>query len=217
MNKNISEINMIKQQLRTGDVIDERILNLYHTLHREDFVPTDYRPVAYSDIQIPLRHQQSMLTPLEEALILQTLQLKGHETVLEIGTGTGFLTALLSKVAKHVVSVDYFEEFTERAKKSCHIHGCTNIEFITGDGCQGWVAKAPYDVIVITGAMKALTETLKLQVLLGGQLFAIIGKHPVMEGNIYRVDHNGQWTQDLVFETNTPLLIDKQSHQQFVF
>ncbi len=208
---------MIKQQLRTGNVIDERILNLYNTLDREDFVPAEYRAVAYSDMQIPLKHQQCMLTPLEEALILQTLNLQGHETVLEIGTGTGFLTALLSKVAKRVISVDYFAEFTDRAKKTCHTHGCSNIEFIAGDGCQGWVDKAPYDVIIITGAIKALTETLKLQVLLGGQLFAIIGKDPVMEGNIYRVDHSGQWTKQLVFETNIPVLIDKQCHQQFVF
>lgn len=217
MNNNLSKINMIKQQLRTGDVIDDRILNLYQTVQREDFVPAEYRAFAYSDMQIPLKHQQCMLTPLEEALILQTLNLQGHETVLEIGTGTGFLTALLSKVAKQVISVDYFAEFTDRAKKSCHTHGCSNVELITGDGCQGWVDKAPYDAIVITGAMKALTETLKLQVLLGGQLFAIIGRDPVMEGNIYRVDHSGQWTQQLVFETNTPVLIDKQCHQHFVF
>lgn len=217
MNKYQALINMIKQQLRTGDVIDETILNLFQTVDRAAFVPAAYQPLAYSDLKIPLDHAQQMLTPLEEALILQSLELKGTETILEIGTGTGFLTALLSKQSKQVISVDYYPQFTSVAKNQCAQYSCHNIEFITGDGLQGWVDKAPYDVIVITGALPFLNDTHKLQVLLGGKIFAITGKSPIMSGILHQVDHSGQWTERLIFETNTPFLIDKQHHQQFVF
>ncbi len=217
MNKILSQTNMIKQQLRTGNVFDKKILDLYQSVPRDEYVPFAYREFAYSDMQIPLAQQQSMLTPLEEAAILQALQLQGHETVLEIGTGTGFFSSLLSHCAKRVISVDYFEEFTLQAKKTCLAHGRTNIEFITGNGHNGWVNLAPYDVIIFTGAIQHLTESLKLQLCLGGKLFAIVGSHPVMAGNLYRVDHKNHWTQDLIFATDTPLLIENSHHQRFVF
>ena len=112
MSKSSACINMIKQQLRTGNVLNESILALYEKFPRENFVPSLYSSMAYSDMQVPLAHGQCMMTPLEEGLILQALALKGHETVLEVGTGTGFFTALLSQLCKKVISVDYFSEFT---------------------------------------------------------------------------------------------------------
>jgi protein-L-isoaspartate(D-aspartate) O-methyltransferase len=217
MNKQAAKNNMIKQQLRTNTVLDTSILELYESVDREAFLPPEYRAFAYSDMQIPLNHQQQMLTPLEEALILQALQLQGHERVLEIGSGTGFFSALLSKRADQIISIDFFEEFTTRAQKNCTAQGCTNIEFINGNGCQGWAERAPYDIVVITGGIETLTEIHKLQLQLGGKLFAIVGKLPVQSGNLYQVDATGKWSQQLVFETNTPLLFDKQRHQQFVF
>lgn len=217
MIKILSQTNMIKQQLRTGNVFDKKILELYQSVARDEYTPSQYRKFAYSDMQIPLAHHQSMLTPLEEGSILQALQLQGHETVLEIGTGTGFFSNMLSHCAKRVISVDFFDEFTTKAKKTCRSHGRTNIEFITGDAHNGWVNLAPYDVIVMTGAIPYLTEALKLQVCLGGKLFAIIGNHPVMRGTLYRVDSQNHWTQDLIFETNTPLLIENRHEQRFVF
>ncbi|MCR9191928.1 MAG: protein-L-isoaspartate O-methyltransferase [Gammaproteobacteria bacterium] len=217
MDKQTAQTNMIKQQLRTGDITDGAILDLYETIPRDAFVPPAYQAFAYSDMHIPLDHDQCMFTPLEEASLLQALQLQGHETVLEIGTGTGFLTALLSNAAQHVLSIDYFEAFTAKAKKSCKAVGCHNIDFITGDGCQGWVDKAPYDIVVLTGGIKNLTDTLKLQVLLGGKIFTILGTAPIMEGNLHQVDHEGQWTHRSIFETNVPSLINKQCHQPFVF
>lgn len=116
MNKILSQTNMIKQQLRTGNIFDKKILDLYQSLPRDEYTPLSYRKFAYSDMQIPIAQQQSMLTPLEEAAILQALQLQGHETILEIGTGTGFFSSLLSNFAKRVISVDCFEEFTLQAK-----------------------------------------------------------------------------------------------------
>ena len=217
MNKISPQVNLIKQQLRTNNIVDSKILELYQNNDRADFAPKKYRDFAFSDMQIPITHDQRMLTPLEEALILQALNLQGHETVLEIGTGTGFFTHLLSHFAKRVVSVEYHAEFTQQAKKNCDKHRRTNIEFITGNACNGWVAQAPYDVVVFTGAIPQLSNTLKLQVNLGGRLFAIVGQHPVMAGCLYQVDHQNHWKQELVFETDIPMLIQNNPPHSFVF
>lgn len=212
-----ARVNMVKQQLRTGDVLEESILNLYDIFPRNEFVPEQYADFAYSDMQIPLAHDQRMLTPLEEGTILQALDLKGHETVLEVGTGSGFLTAMLSKLCKQVISVDYYADFTSNAARKLKAHHCDNVELITGDASQGWLDKAPYDVIVFTGALEQLNETHLLQILPGGKLLAIEGKPPVMQARLHQLDHQEQWTQSMIFETNIPLLIDKLKQKEFVF
>lgn len=209
--------NMIKQQLRTGDVLEESILNLYELVPRHEFVPEQYSHFAYSDMQIPLGHGQRMLTPLEEGIILQALELKGTETVLEVGTGCGFFTALLSKLCKKVISVDYYAEFTANAAHKLKTHHCTNVELITGDANQGWLECAPYDVVIFTGAIERLTETQRLQILPGGKLVAIEGQLPVMQARLYQLDHQEKWSQSLLFETGIPLLIDKLKPKEFVF
>ncbi|MCP0913049.1 MULTISPECIES: protein-L-isoaspartate O-methyltransferase family protein [Legionella] len=217
MSSQIACNNMIAQQLRTGDVLDEKILDLFKLLPRENFVPNEFKSFAYSDMQIKLDHQQRMMTPLEEASLLQTLALKGNETVLEVGTGTGFLTALLSRLCKKVISIDYFADFTANAKRKLTAHDCSNVELLTGDASSGWLDKAPYDVVVFTGALEALTDTHRLQVLPGGRLFAIIGREPVMQAQLHELSHNGTWQAKLLFETNLPPLIDKLKRKEFVF
>ncbi|MBI2786275.1 MAG: protein-L-isoaspartate O-methyltransferase [Legionella longbeachae] len=212
-----ARINMVKQQLRTGDVLNESILNLYEVVLRHEFVPEQFTHFAYSDMQIPLQHGQRMLTPLEEGKILQALELKGDETVLEVGTGSGFFTALLSKLCKKVISLDYYAEFTNHAAKKLKAHQCDNIELITGDANQGWLDSAPYDVIVFTGALEKINETHRLQILPGGKLFVIEGKSPVMQGRLYELDHDENWHESLLFETSIPLLIDKSKPKEFVF
>lgn len=209
--------NMVKQQLRTGDVLEESILNLYDIIPRHEFVPEQYVHFAYSDMQIPLAHNQRMLTPLEEGIILQALELKGTETVLEVGTGSGFFTALLSKLCKQVISVDYYAEFTANAARKLKTHECHNVELITGDASQGWLEKAPYDVVVFTGALEQLTKTHMLQIVPGGKLFAIEGKPPVMQGRLYQLDHQENWQQSIILETGIPLLIDKLKPKEFIF
>lgn len=212
-----AQINMIKQQLRTGDVLDEKILNLYDLLPRHEFVPHAFQHFAYSDMQIPLAHNQRMLTPLEEGKILQALALQGSETVLEIGTGTGFFTALLSRLCKKVISVDYYPEFTTHAQQKLKTHHCNNVELATGDACRGWLEKAPYDVVVFTGSIELLTDTQRLQVLPGGKLFAIIGKEPVMQGQLHTLQQDGKWHGTVLFDTSIPPLIDKSKPKEFVF
>lgn len=217
MNTEITTNNMIKQQLRTGGVLNDKILNLYADLPRHEFVPQKYQDFAYSDMQIPLANQQVMLTPLEEATILQALELSGKETVLEIGTGSGFFTALLSKLAKKVISVDYFAEFTNSAATKLKKHNCTNVELVTADAINGYVDKAPYEVIVYTGALTGLTELQKLQVLPGGKLFAFVGENPVICAKLFNIDNNDNWNEKLLFSTDIPMLINKLAKEEFIF
>ncbi len=217
MSREIALNNMITQQLRTGDVLDASILELYQTLPRETFLPVQYQAFAYSDMQIPLNHNQRMLTPLEEGKVLQALALTGNETVLEVGTGTGFLTALLSRLCKKVISIDCFADMTAMARQNLAAHQCTNVELITGDACNGWLDLAPFDAIVFTGAIESITQTHRLQVLPGGKLFAIVGKEPVMEGQLHSLDHADNWQHQVIFDTNIPPLINKLKHKDFVF
>lgn len=217
MNYEVARINMKKQQLRTGNVFSEPVLALFDSIHRDEFLPFAYKPFAYSDMQIPLPHEQCMMTPLEEALLVQSLNLLGHEVVLEVGTGTGFLTALLSRLCKKVVSIDCYPDLTEMARQTLERHACTNVELLTGDASNGWVQRAPYDVIVFTSAMVALNETQRLQVAPGGQIFTIIGRRPVMQAQLHRLDHQGRWHEQVVFETCLPPLIDTLKPNPFVF
>lgn len=217
MNNQNARINMVKQQLRTGNVLNEVILDLFEQVPRHHFVPEEFAPFAYSDMQIPLGHGQRMLTPLEEGSILQALDLQGHETVLEIGTGSGFFTALLSKLCRTVVSIDFFAEFTKNAASKLQAHRCDNVELITGDACRGYLEKAPFDVIVYTGAVEQLTDIQKLQVVPGGKLFAILGNFPVMQAYLYELNHKEEWQEQFLFETEIPHLLDALKTKAFVF
>lgn len=210
-------VNMIKQQLRTGDVLNENILTLFEQIPRHEFVPEHLAHFAYSDMQIPLAHGQRMLTPLEEGTILQELKLTGHETVLEIGTGSGFFTALLSKLSHKVITVDYYPEFTMNAARKLIDHHCDNVELISGDASQGWLENAPYDVVVFTGAIEKVTQTHRLQILPGGKLFAIEGKSPIMQARLYELGHDELWKVSMLFETDIPPLMDQLKPKEFVF
>lgn len=208
---------MVKQQLRTGDVLEEKILHLFEQVPRSHFVPEAYSDFAYSDMQVPLPHGQRMLTPLEEGIMLQALDLKGAETVLEIGTGTGFFTALLSKLCKQVISVEYFPEFTAKAARKLETHHCNNVTLITGDASRGWLEQAPYDAVVFTGALETISKTQLLQVMPGGRLIAIVGKPPIMQVRLYKALEQDQWEETLLSETLIPELINQIKPKEFVF
>lgn len=212
-----ASINMIKQQLRTREVLNDTVLNLFASIPRHDFVPDAMQNFAYSDMRIPLGNDQYMFTPEEEGVLLQALDLQGHETILEVGTGSGYLTALLSRLGKKVISIDYYETFTRRAREKLAAHSIDNIELYTGDASHGWLIQAPYDVVIFTGAIEKITPTLELQVVPGGKLFAILGKAPIMAGFLALLDHDKQWFSHLLFETNTPSLIDPLQTAPFTF
>lgn len=217
LNTALAQSNMVKQQLRTGNVLNNSILNLYQTLPRDYFVPREYKQFAYSDLQIPLGEGQTMLTPLEEATILQSLALTGKETVLEVGTGSGYFTALLAQCAKHVVSVDNRKSFTEQASKNLDQFHIDNVTLCTGDAHRGWMDQAPYDMIVITGAIDELTDIFKPQLMKGGKLFAIIGKNNAMKGTLFQLNQDDTWSSSVLFETHTSRLADINETEPFTF
>lgn len=217
MDYSISRMNMIKQQLLTGNISNKNILALYDNISRDAFVPEAMQHFAYSDMQIALPHHERMMTPLEEATLLQALELQGHEVVLEVGTGTGFLTALLSRLCQKVISIDYHKDFTTQAKKKLSEHLCHNVELFTGDAAQGWLTLAPYDVIIFTGGIPVIKETHRLQVIPGGKLFALVGQLPLMQAQLHRLDHQGNWRENLLFETELPYLAHAKEQHCFVF
>jgi len=152
MNFEKARFNMVEQQVRTWEVLDERVLELLETTHREDFVPVRYRKMAFTDMAIPLDHGQNMMKPVVEGRLLQALELKPDETVLEIGTGSGFITACLAQLAKRVVTVDIHEQFTKEAEAKLKEKDIHNVEFETGDVMTGWQPEKAHDVLVVTGS-----------------------------------------------------------------
>lgn len=217
MNFEQARTQMIKQQIRAWDVLDRHILDLITQTPREEFVPTEYRSLAFADTNIPLGHNQVMLTPKEEARILQALKIQPHETVLEIGTGSGYFTALLAKLAKSVVSIDIFPEFIEQTTQKLQSHNLHNIELHQGDAAQGYNNGSTYDVIVITGSLVNLPVAFRNVLNIKGRLFAIIGQAPAMEALLLTRKDKEQWHSEMLFETVVPPLIHAKQPNPFTF
>ncbi len=198
--------NMVEQQIRPWDVLDEGVLHLLLSVHREDFVPNAYRAFAFVDMQIPLGQGALMLEPKMEARFLQELQLTGNERVLEVGTGSGYLTALLAKQAQYVFSIDISPEFTRTAGEKLAAHGLANVTLETGDAAQGWIHHAPYDAIVITGSLPVLLPQFAQSLTTGGRMIAVVGDAPAMQ--VVRVKRlaDGTCRTQPLFETVIPPL-----------
>jgi len=212
-----ARINMLKQQIRTWGVTDEELLARLASTSREDFVPDAYRECAFADSAIPLGHGQMMLTPSVEARLLQALQLTSEDKVLEIGTGSGYLTALLAKSASHVYSMDIEATFTEEAQRKLVNHQITNVTLQTGDASAGWEQHAPFDAIVVTASLPYLPKALAQQLTVGGRLFAILGQAPTMEATLLTRQAQDTWQQQTLFETVTPPLANAPQLEKFTF
>jgi protein-L-isoaspartate(D-aspartate) O-methyltransferase len=217
MNLEQARFNMVEQQVRPWEVLDQNVLDLLLAVKREDFVPPAYRQLAFADAEIPLGHGATMLEPKIEAHALQALQLKHHERVLEIGTGSGYMAALLAAHAEHVWSIEIVPELAEKARVTLKRQGITNVVVETGDGARGWPAHAPYDAIVVSGSMPLLPPELLAQLKIGARLFAIVGEDPVMEAQLVtRITEDSYRTVNL-FETVTAPLANAPRRPQFVF
>lgn len=212
-----SRFNMIEQQIRTWEVLDPVVLTLLKDVPREDFVPPQYLGLAFADLEIPIGHGQMMLSPKMEARIVQSLNLKKTDKVLEIGTGSGYMTALLAKLAQQVVSVDCVPELTATARKNLERHHIANVTLEVGDAAHGWTANAPYDVIVLTGSVPILPEGLQQQLTIGGRLFAVVGEAPVMEATLIRRVADQAFRSDVLFETCVPELTGAPQPERFSF
>lgn len=217
MNFEQARFNMVEQQIRPWDVLDDRVLKLINQLPRDQFVPADHQRLAYADVDIPLGHGQSMLAPKIEAKILQSLNLQETDVVLEIGTGSGYLTALLSRMAKHVYSVDIFDEFTRSAATKLASFSITNVTLETGDGACGWPAHAPYDAIAVTGSYSSVPQKILEQLKIGGRLFAIAGNDPVMDAFLITRTADQAWAQESLFETSVGRLQNVTEPNKFKF
>lgn len=213
-----SRFNMVEQQIRPWDVLDPKVLELFKKIPREDFVPKQYKGLAFADLEIPLGEGQQMLSPKIEGRILQALAIKPTDKVLEIGTGAGYLTALMATQAKQVDSIELHAKLSAQAVKNMTAHGIKNVKLIVGDGVQGLAAKAPYDVIVFTGALSTPpNQQLESQLAVGGRLFAVVGEAPVMEAMLVQRLSSDTFKRDALFETCLPLLANAPKPTRFSF
>ena len=217
MNIENARFNMIEQQIRPWEVLDPHVLDLLSQVKREQFVPAEHRALAFADLEIPLGHGEAMMQPKVEARILQELAVRKHERVLEVGTGSGYLTALLAARAHHVHSVEInprLKEFGEQNLRRC---GVENITVELGDAARGWEAHAPYDVIVLTGSTPVLPPSFLAQLKPVGRLFAVVGDPPVMEARLVTsVGQGSHHTIDL-FETSLAPLRNATQPGRFRF
>ena len=218
MNFEQARFNMIEQQLRPGKVLNPDVLDVLFVVKREEFVPPAHRRLAFADTQIPLGGDAGacMFAPIVEALALQALAMKRHENVLEVGTGSGYMAALLGAHADHVWSVEIDPQLADTARENLRRAGVTNVAVEAGNGLAGLPAHAPFDVIMVSGAVTEAPRTLLDQLKPGGRLFAIEGAAPAMEAVLYTRSDSG-FTRKAVFETVAPALREAEAAPAFVF
>lgn len=214
----VARQNMVAQQIRTCEVLDERLLDRLREVPREIFVPPVYRRAACADMTIPLGRGQVMFSPMLEARLLQSLYLRPTDCVLEVGTGTGYLTAVLAGLVRTVYSVEIIPEFKIHAAEKLHTLSLTNITLDVGDAARGWGRHGPYDAILISGALPlgpdaAFRHSLKV----GGRMVAIVGESPAMEVRVLtRLEGDG-FVERTLFETDVPVLINAPQPARFHF
>ena len=196
-----ARFNMVEQQVRPWEVLDERVLDVLESLPREAFVPEQYRNLAYADIQLPLTHDEVMMEPRLEARLLQALDPRPDECALEIGTGTGFLSACLAQLAGHVTSVDIHPEFREQAAARLAGQAIRNVRLDVGDAALGWDDGQRYDAIAVTGSLPELHQGYHRSLSIGGRLFVIVGEPPIMEALLITRVGEDQWATESLLDT----------------
>jgi len=211
-----ARFNMVEQQIRTWDVLDQGILDLLFLVHREDFVPPEYRLLAFADLEIPLGDQQKMWAPKMEARVLQELAIEHGETVLEIGTGSGYFTALLARLGARVTSVEINPRLATEARAKLARAGVGSVDLAVGDGARGW-GSATYDAIVLTGSTPVLPDAFIEQLAPGGRVFAVVGEPPVMLARLARLVAPGAVAKRVLFETVVDPLANAATPARFEF
>jgi len=217
MNFERARFNMVEQQIRPWDVLDMDVLDLLMAVKREEFVPPAHKTLAFADVEIPIGCGQTMLKPVIEGRILQALPLKRSDSVLEIGTGSGYFAALLAARTDWVRSVEIEPELAKFATDNLNRVGVENVIVEEGDAARGWTSRAPYDVIVVSGGLPVIPQSLLDQLKVGGRMFAFVGEAPVMEGRLITCVSEGQYQIEDVFETVVPTLKNAQRKDDFRF
>jgi protein-L-isoaspartate(D-aspartate) O-methyltransferase len=222
MSLNQAREQMIEQQVRAWDVLDARVLALLRNVPREQFVPDTSRFLAFADVEVPLPHGQRMLRPNIVGRLLQALELTGTERVLEIGAGTGFVTACLAAASAHVKSFEIFADLADRARANLTAVGATTVEVVTADAMQAAVPLEPstggrYHAIAVTGSLPVYDERLQRLLEVGGRMFVIVGDAPVMEARLVRRIAEDGWSTESLFETVVDPLINARRPPGFAF
>jgi protein-L-isoaspartate(D-aspartate) O-methyltransferase len=212
-----AKFNMIEQQVRPWDVLDPKILETLDQVPRDAYVADEYKNLAFADTGIPLGNGQCMMHPIVEGRLLQALDLQQMDEVLEIGTGSGFVTACLAHLASHVDTLDIDESLTKAAAARFVEQGIFNVSISTGDAMQGDEPSKTYDAIAITGSVAEIPEVYKKALNVGGRMFVIVGEDPVMVAwLITRVDENS-WAEQYLFETSIEPLVNAEPVKTFQF
>ncbi len=215
--RDTARFNMIEQQIRTWEVLDPTVLQLLNDVPRENFVPEEYQGLAFADIEIPLAHEQTMLSPKLEGRILQALNVQKLHSVLHIGTGSGYFTALLAGLAKQVISIEIEADLSTQAAKNLTKNNIQNVTLEVADGVLGRPSYEHYDVIVYTGSSPLEPAGVRQQLNIGGVMFIILGEAPVMQATLIQRVSKAGFTETVLFETCIPELINAQQAQQFEF
>jgi protein-L-isoaspartate(D-aspartate) O-methyltransferase len=212
-----ARMNMVEQQIRTWDVLDQDVLDLLYVVPREEFVPQQHRALAFSDMQLPLGEGERMWEPKLEARVLQELDVRRSDRVLEVGTGSGYLTALLAHRASHVYSVELKPALAAFGRQNLERHGAENITLEVGDAARGWPKHAPYQVIVLTGSTPLLPRAFYEELDIGGRLFAVVGEPPVMSARLVTCTAPGAYHSVDLFETLVAPLGNAEQRPRFRF
>lgn len=216
-----ARFNMIEQQIRTWEVLDPTVLQLLSDVPREHFVPEEYQGLAFADIEIPLGSElniaQTMLSPKLEGRMLQALNVQKHQHILHIGTGSGYFTALLASLAKHVVSLEINADLGAQAAKNLATPQINNVSLIVADGVLGFAQRAPYDAIVYTASSPVEPAGVRQQLSIGGTMLIVLGNAPAMQATlVQRVSEKG-FREDVLFETCIPELLNAPQANHFEF
>ncbi|NBB93890.1 MAG: methyltransferase domain-containing protein [Gammaproteobacteria bacterium] len=217
LNLEQARINMVEQQVRTWEVLDPQVLEALREVPREDFAPSDYRRMAFSDLRIPLGQGQVMMKPIEEGRMLQTLEVQPGHRVLEIGTGSGFTAACFAHLGASVLSIDIVEAFTERAQRRLKRLSIDSVEVRHADALSDFEPGEQFDAIAITGSAAQVPERVLRWVKPGGRVFAVRGYSPVMEAVTLTRSEHDHWRTESLFDTDLPRLAGAEDRPQFEF
>jgi protein-L-isoaspartate(D-aspartate) O-methyltransferase len=217
VNTEQARFNMVEQQIRPWDVLDFTVLDLLYEVKREEFVPAPYRQMAFMDTEIPLLHGESMLSPKLEARLLQSLALKAHHNVLEIGTGSGYMAALMSRLAKSITTLEIHHDLAQQAQAKLSRSGLNNVSVIIGDGAQGYGKALSWDAIILSGSVPQLPHVFLDQLAVGGVLVAVVGFAPTMSVTRVRRVSEKDYHTEVLFETVIPALHHVEKTSRFEF
>jgi protein-L-isoaspartate(D-aspartate) O-methyltransferase len=217
MNLEQARANMVEQQIRPWEVLDPAVLELLYAVPREAFVPEPLRNLAFADLELPIGEGERMMAPKVEARILQALALRKTERVLEVGTGSGYLTALLARSAAQVHSLEIRPALAAFGRANLERHGIDNVTLEVGDGARGDAKRAPYDAIVLTGSTPVLPASLREQLAPGGRRFAVVGEAPVLAARLGTCTAPGAYATHDMFDTVLAPLANAERASRFRF